>query len=67
MGPPLKKDKGGRRFGLNRRWHRYAGPVLEKRSADERRSGLDRRRNPDPVIRIIGDERRKALRELDTL
>lgn len=61
------KDKGGRRYIYKRRNQIPARPVLEKRTADERRSGLDRRRNPDPVIRIIGDERRKALRELDTL
>ena len=67
MGPPSNIDNGGRRFGLNRRWHRYEGPVLEKRAGQERRSGLDRRRIPDPIIRIIGDERRKVLRELDTL
>lgn len=66
MKPPLKKDNGGRRFGLNRRWHRHSGPVLEKRAGQERRSGLDRRRIPDPVVRIIGDERRRALREMDT-
>jgi hypothetical protein len=44
-----------------------AGPVLEKRAGSERRNGLDRRRTPDPVIRITGDERRKALRELDII
>lgn len=66
MAPLSKKDNGGRRLSLNRRWHRHAGPVLEKRAGQERRSGLDRRRMPDPVVRIIGDERRKALREMDT-
>lgn len=63
----LKKDKGGRRFPSQRRSRTPARPVLEKRASQERRSGQDRRRNPDPVIRIIGDERRKALRELDTI
>ena len=66
MVPPSNKDKGGSRFSLNRHWHRHAGPVLEKRAGHERRSGLDRRRMPDPVVRILGDERRKALREMDT-
>ena len=67
MQPPLKKDKGGRRFPSQRRSHLPARPVLEKRASQERRSGQDRRRNPDPLIRIIGDERRRALRELDTI
>jgi hypothetical protein len=61
------KDKGGRRFRFKRRSDISAGPVLEKRAGRERRSGLDRRRNPDPIIRITGDERRKALRELDII
>ena len=61
------KDKGGRRYPFKRRNTIPAGPVLEKRAGQERRSGQDRRRIPDPVIRIIGDERRKALRELDIL
>ena len=64
MNPPSNKDNGGRRFGLKRRLHRHAGPVLEKRAGQERRSGQDRRRNPDPIIRIIGDERRSVLRKL---
>ncbi len=63
----INKDKGGRRYLFKRRNTIPAGPVLEKRASEERRSGQDRRRNPDPVIRIIGDERRKALRELDTI
>jgi len=67
MQPPPKKDKGGRRFPSQRRGCLPARPVLEKRASQERRSGQDRRRNPDPVIRISGDERRKALRELDTI
>lgn len=61
------KDKGGRRLIFKRRGQLPAGPVLEKRAGQERRRGLDRRRHPDPVIRISGDERRKALRELDTI
>jgi hypothetical protein len=50
-----------------RRSHILEGPVLEKRAGQERRNGPDRRRTPDPVIRITGDERRKALRELDII
>ena len=61
------KDQGGRRYRFKRRNTIPVGPVLEKRAGEERRSGHDRRRNPDPVIRIIGDERRRALREMDTL
>jgi hypothetical protein len=60
-----KKDKGGRRYPSQRRRRLPAKPVLEKRTLQERRSGRDRRTNPDPVIRITGDERRQALRELD--
>ena len=59
------KDKGGRRYLTKRRSHFPARPVLEKRASQERRTGQDRRRNPDPVIRITGDERREALRKLD--
>ena len=62
-----KKDKGGRRLLFQRRNHIPAGPVLEKRAGQERRSGQDRRTNPDPVVRITGDERRKALREIDSI
>jgi hypothetical protein len=59
-----KKDKGGRRFPSQRRSRLPIKPVLEKRTLHERRSGQDRRTNPDPVIRITGDERRRAFREL---
>ena len=62
----IGKDKGGRRLHFKRRNQIPAKPVLEKRAGLERRNGLDRRRKPDPVIRIIGDERRRALREMDT-
>ena len=62
----IGKDKGGRRLRFKRRNQIPAGPVLEKRAGQERRSGMDRRRIPDPIIRIIGDERRRALREMDT-
>jgi hypothetical protein len=67
MEPLPQKDQGGRRHLPKRRGQLPARPVLEKRASQDRRSGQDRRRNPDPVIRIIGDERRKALRELDTV
>lgn len=60
------KDKGGRRLPFNRRNQEPTGPVLEKRAGLERRSGLDRRRISDPIVRILGDERRKALRKMDT-
>ena len=59
------KDQGGRRYQFKRRNQITAGPVLEKRASQERRSGQDRRRSSDPVIRITGDERRRALRGLD--
>lgn len=59
-----KTDKGGRRFPSQRRGQLPKKPVLEKRALQERRSGLDRRTNPDPIIRITGDERRKAFRDL---
>jgi len=63
----ITKDKGGRRAVSIRRSHSPVRPVLEKRASQDRRNGLDRRRNPDPVVRITGDERRKALRELDSI
>jgi len=63
--PMMTNDKGGRRFFSKRRSNLPARPVLEKRDSQECRSGQDRRRKPDPVIRITGDERRRALRELD--
>ena len=65
MEPLPKKDQGGRRFLTQRRSHLPGRPVLEKRDSQERRTGQDRRTNPDPVIRITGDERREALRKLD--
>jgi len=67
MLPLSKDDQGGRRNLSKRRSNLPVRPVLEKRASQDRRSGQDRRRNPDPVIRIIGDERRQALRELDTI
>jgi len=60
-------DQGGRRHLTKRRDHLPERPVLEKSASQDRRSGQDRRRKPDPVIRITGDERRKALRGLGPL
>ena len=57
-------DNGGRRLGQDRRKYIHLGPVLEKRSGKDRRSGFDRRKIQNPAIRIIGDERRKALMNL---
>ncbi len=58
------KDDGGRRSLSDRRHHVHLGPVFEKRRGKDRRSGFDRRKVEDPMIRIIGDERRIALRNL---
>ncbi len=58
------KDNGGRRTLEDRRYYIYLGPVLEKRRGKDRRNGLDRRTVRNPVVRIIGDERREALRNL---
>ena len=55
-------DRGGRRSTTDRRLVEYFGPVLEKRTGRKRRTGYDRRRFEDPIIRIAGDERRKAFR-----
>lgn len=39
-------DNGGRRFGDDRRLFSYNGYLPERRSAEDRRSGLDRRSKP---------------------
>ena len=39
-------DNGGRRFGKDRRIYTYNGYLPERRSGEERRSGLDRRQKP---------------------
>ena len=65
MNADLFRDRGGRRSLHDRRSQEYWGPVLEKRSGRLRRSGIDRRRLKDPIIRIIGDERRKVFRDFD--
>ena len=57
-------DNGGRRSGYDQRIYRYPGPVLEKRKSRDRRNQSDRRKEKDPVLRIVGDERRKAMRGL---
>jgi hypothetical protein len=56
------RDNGGRRTLEDRRYYFHLGPVLEKRRGKDRRNGLDRRKVRDPVARIVGDERREALR-----
>ena len=61
----LFRDKGGRRSLYDRRLQADWGPVLEKRSGRHRRSGFDRRRIKDPIIRITGDERRKVFQDFD--
>ncbi len=58
------RDNGGRRTLEDRRYYIYVGPVLEKRRGKDRRNGFERRHVRDPVVRIVGDERRKALRNL---
>jgi hypothetical protein len=58
------KDNGGRRTLEDRRYHIHLGPVLEKRRSSDRRNRFDRRKVRDPVLRIIGDERREAMRNL---
>ena len=58
------RDNGGRRTLENRRYYIHLGPVLEKRRGKDRRNGSDRRNVRDPVLRIIGDERREAMRNL---
>ena len=42
-------DNGGRRFGDDRRLYSYNGHLPERRSGEDRRSGLDRRTKPRPV------------------
>ena len=59
------KDKGGRRQNGDRRTPSSVEPVSEKRKGNDRRCGSDRRDNPDPIVRITGDERRKAYWEID--
>ena len=61
------QDNGGRRLPGNRRFQALLGPVLEKRRVMDRRRGFDRRKIRDSAVRIVGDERRKSLRDLSTL
>ncbi|MBW2412157.1 MAG: hypothetical protein JRF72_20345 [Deltaproteobacteria bacterium] len=65
MNADLFRDRGGRRSLRDRRSRSNWGPLPEKRSGRLRRSGIDRRRFKDPIIRIIGDERRKVFRQFD--
>ena len=58
------RNNGGRRTLKDRRYYIHLGPVLEKRRGKDRRNGFDRRKVRDPVLRIIGDERREAMRNL---
>ena len=58
------RHNGGRRTLEDRRYYIYLGPVLEKRRGKDRRNGFDRIKVRDPVLRIIGDERREAMRNL---
>ena len=58
------RDNSGRRKLEDRRYHIHLGPVLEKRRSRDRRNRFDRRKIRDPMVRIVGDERRKALRDL---
>jgi len=44
--PVMLNDNGGRRLGDDRRFYSYNGHIPERRSGEERRSGLDRRKNP---------------------
>ncbi|MBC2709598.1 MAG: hypothetical protein HGJ94_00865 [Desulfosarcina sp.] len=39
-------DNGGRRLGDDRRLYSYNGYLPERRYSEDRRSSLDRRRNP---------------------
>ncbi len=59
------KDKGGRREQVDRRTPSPVAHVSEKRKGKDRRCGSDRRDSPDPIIRITGDERRKAFWDID--
>ncbi len=40
------RDNGGRRLGIDRRQFSYDLHIPERRSSEERRSGLDRRQKP---------------------
>ena len=60
-------DQGGRRQKSDRRSNDALDSVAEKRDGENRRCDPDRREDHDPVIRITGDERRKAYRDIDIL
>ena len=46
LGKVMLTDNGGRRFGDDRRLYCYFGCLPERRSVEDRRSGLDRREKP---------------------
>jgi hypothetical protein len=54
-------DKGGRRFGIERRHFQYTCHVPERRSGHDRRTGLDRRSPCEPRSVNPGGERRTAF------
>lgn len=58
------KDKGGRRWKDDRRNSVSLDSAQEKRKGRDCKCGGDRRDDEDPVIRITGDERRKAFRDI---
>jgi len=43
---PILPDNGGRRLGVDRRQFSYYFHIPERRSGNERRSGIDRRVKP---------------------
>ena len=46
MALPMLSDNGGKRLGVERRQFSYYFHIPERRSGEERRSGLDRRLKP---------------------
>ena len=54
------RDNGGRRSDIDRRQFSYAGHVPERREGEERRTGLDRRRNKEGRV---PDRRRSVDRK----
>ena len=50
-------DNGGRRSGIERRRFQYTFHIPERRSGDDRRSGIDRR----TMERRQGEDRRAAF------
>ena len=58
------RDNDGRRALIDRRCGVKLDFAFEKRNGKDRRTGIDRRKVRDPIIRIVGNERRKTLRNL---